>query len=599
MSARRMKPLTDGKKKQVPRLLAEHKLHEAKALLERVCQVAPRDVDAWMQLANVSAQMDDPGAVEHCCRTIISIRPELADAHLMLGNAHLMQGAREQSVESLRQALRLRPDHPPTIHLLGKALHLLARFDEALDCYQRALWLAPDAADIRASMDAILKYRGQSGGDGSAGAENSRANSNYDRAHSDLLLHMNYSHRYAAEAIYQEHMHWGRAHTLLPSPISEHANGPEPERRLRIGYVSPDFCNHSISFFIEPLLCNHAPAMVETFCYSDVAKPDAATQRLRKAAAHWRSIVEMDNVQLVKLIGEDAIDILVDLSGHTANCRLLAFTAKPAPVQVTYLGYPNTTGIPAIDYRLTDAWADPPGLTDAYNIETLIRLPDCFLCYLPPEEAPPVARSEKQRDRVVFCSFNNLDKITPEVVSLWASVLRSVPGSGLVIKNGSLKDQVVRERLYARFAVNGISRDRLDLRGPIYDIADHLALYNEVDIALDTFPYNGTTTTCEALWMGVPVISLAGSMHAGRVGVSLLSQVGLSDLIAESPQEYVRLATELAADTERVSALRTTLRDRMARSPLCNGEAFARKVESAYRGMWRNYCGQRLGVNHG
>ncbi|MEE8428712.1 MAG: tetratricopeptide repeat protein [Gammaproteobacteria bacterium] len=586
-----MNTRTRDKKQRASRLLAGNRLQEAKDLFEQVCRVDRQDAEAWIALAQINAQLGDPAAVEHCCRTILSIHPNSHDAHFHLGTALLLQGKREEAIESLQRTLQLQPGHAAATLQLGKALHLLTRFDEALAYYREALKLTPKLADAHDSIGSILKYRGDLDGAVESYRMALRINPHADKAHSDLVFVLNYSPRYDAATIYREHVRWGQAHALLPVVPSNFPNNPEPTRKLRIGYVSPDFCKHSVAFFFEPLLAHHDTDKFETFCYSSVAQPDATTQRLQTAATHWRTVTGADDKQLVRQIRQDTIDILVDLTGHTANSRLLAFTARPAPVQVSYLGYPNTTGVPSIDYRLTDAWADPPGLTDDYYIETLVRLPQGFLCYRPADDTPLIARPPgRERSYTTFGSFNNLAKITPEVVSLWASILRAVPDARLVIKNISLRDTATQERLYALFAVHKVAAKRLDLLAPVYHQAGHLELYNQIDIALDTFPYNGTTTTCEALWMGVPVITLAGQMHAGRVGVSLLSQVGAVDLIADSCQDYVRLAVALASDPERLAKLHATLRERMEQSSLCDGKAFANNVEQAYRGMWSKWC---------
>ena len=294
------------------------------------------------------------------------------------------------------------------------------------------------------------------------------------------------------------------------------------------------------------------------------------------------------------MIQAAGVDILVDLAGHTAGNRMPLFSLRPAPVQVTYLGYPNTTGLSTMDYRITDAWADPPGQTEALHTEKLIRLDHGFLCYTPPEAAPEVDPSpHRKTGAVTFGSFNNMAKFNAGVASLWASVLKAVPGSRLIMKFKTLSDPEVRQTVIDAFAANGVSSDRLSLHGFLPSFADHFALYNRIDIGLDTTPYNGTTTTCEALWMGVPVLALAGRTHVARVGVSILTGLGLSELVAQSREDYVQMAAALARDCRRLDALRKGLRPRMQASPLMDGPGFARRVESAYRAMWRRWCTSR------
>lgn len=359
-----------------------------------------------------------------------------------------------------------------------------------------------------------------------------------------------------------------------------------------MGYVSPDFHAHSVAYFIEPVLARHDPAAVETYCYAEVAQPDAFTEHMKTLAAHWRGTFGRSDDEVADMIRNDAIDILIDLAGHTAHNRLAVFARRPAPVQVTYLGYPNTAGLPQMDYRLTDAAADPPG-QEVYYTESLVRLPQGFLCYAPPHESPAVGPLPAATGGcITFGSFNALPKMNNEVIALWARVLQSVPGARLILKNKSLQDAKTCERYRQHFH----PPERIELLGWLDDPADHLSIYHRVDIALDTFPYNGTTTTCEALWMGVPVITLAGERHAGRVGLSLLTQLGLTELIAKTPDEYVRLAVALAGNRERLAALRAGLRERMRRSPLCDAQSFTRDLEAAYREMWHKWCeGRKAG----
>ncbi len=315
------------------------------------------------------------------------------------------------------------------------------------------------------------------------------------------------------------------------------------------------------------------------------------TDRLRSLSRSWYDVRSMSNHDLADRIRGNRIDILVDLTGHTGNNRLLTFTRKPAPVQVTYLGYPNTTGMPSINYRLTDAWVDPPGMTDSYYTEVLVRLPHGFLCYQAPSGSPDVGPPPcMERHQITFGSFNNLAKISPETITLWASILRAVPDSRLIVKNLSLQDETTRKQLHDKFLKYGVLTEQLELLPPEYQLSSHLAKYQQVDIALDTFPYNGTTTTCEAMWMGVPVITLAGNMHAGRVGISILSQLGLDECIAQTTDEYVAIAGKLAADKERLAELRGSLREKMSKSTLCDGAGFAQAIECAYREMWEKWC---------
>ncbi len=371
--------------------------------------------------------------------------------------------------------------------------------------------------------------------------------------------------------------------------IQPHTGDRDPRRRLRIGYVSPDFKQHAVGTMALPLLACHNREEFEVSCYAQAREPDAMTERFRGHADHWRSTVGLCDEQLADLIRQDQIDILVDLAGHTAGGRLLVFARKPAPVQMTWLGYPNTTGVCTIDYRITDAHADPPGSGAALGVEQLVRLPRTNWVYQPPDNAP-APNHRPAAGAVTFGSFNNFAKVTEPMLVLWARILHAVPGSRLLLKAQGLGSQSTRQRVWELLARERIDPARLELRGWEPGHGGHLALYNRVDIALDPFPYHGTTTTCEALWMGVPVITLAGRTHVSRVGVSLLRNMGLEELIAASPENYVALAVELANDLPRLSRLHSTLRKRMEQSPLTDAPSFAREVEAVYRRVWREWC---------
>jgi protein O-GlcNAc transferase len=317
------------------------------------------------------------------------------------------------------------------------------------------------------------------------------------------------------------------------------------------------------------------------------------TTRIKGCADHWRSVVGLSDDAVAQLIYDDRIDILVDLAGHTANNRLLVFARKPVPVQATWLGYPNTTGMSVMDYRFTDDVADPAGESDRYYTERLVRLPQGFLCYAPLHGARDISPPPALREgRVTFGSFNNLPKVNGQVVEVWSKILSLAPGSSLVLKSKPLMDEGVRRRYLEMFSMCGVPAERILFEGYTRTTQEHLSLYNRVDIGLDPFPYNGTTTTCEALWMGVPVVTLKGNRHSARVGASILSRVGLEKLICATQADYVKAAVDLAADLERLKALRTQMRDRLIGSPLCDAESFAGMVEASYRTMWEAQCQQ-------
>lgn len=350
---------------------------------------------------------------------------------------------------------------------------------------------------------------------------------------------------------------------------------------LRIGYVSGDFRRHAVANFLFPVFENHDRASFEIHCYSNNPRDDDVTARLAKSVDRWRRISGLKDEEAARLIAEDGIDLLIDLSGHTAYNRLLLFARQPAPVQATWFGYLGSTGLEAIRFKLVDAITDPPGAADAHYCEELIRLEHGTFCYAPIDDVP--LEPPPERGRIRFGSFNNPAKLSPGTLDLWGRLLTAVGDAELVLKGRPFADPQVRQRLLKRFEDRGIPEKRVVLLEHIASPQRHMAAYADIDIALDPFPYNGVTTTCEALWMGVPVVALLGDRHSGRIGASLLTRVGLEDMIARNEEDYIRIAVDLAADRDRRAELRKGLRERMAASPLCDGPRFTRALESAYR----------------
>lgn len=493
---------------------------------------------------------------EQCLRAALALSPKYVEAHQNLGSTLLSMLQFSAAEGSFRAVLQLSPDHPDALNSLGSVLLAKADIEEAETCYRKAL----------------------------------RGPSPHPSAHSNLLMTLHYRDDASARYLFDEHRRWSQENDLNHVDNVVFPNTPDPDRRLRVGYVSADFCIHSVSNFLLPLLANHSAEEIEIACYSNTERQDEVTRRLQTLARLWRDIRNMSDDEVARLIRGDQIDILVDLSGHTARGRLRVFGRRAAPLQLTYLGYPDTSGLPTMDYRLTDAWADPPG-QEAFHTERLIRLPGGFLCYAPLFDAPPASPPPRLANGfVTFGSFNNLAKVNMGVLRCWAEILASVPGARLLLKTKSFFDPSLIEYFRGRLAACGMASESVELRPWAIHPKDHLLQYQEIDIALDTFPYNGTTTTCEALWMGVPVITLAGEIHAGRVGVSLLSSLGLGELIAQNAGDYVAIASRLAQDSRCLTELRSTLRHRMQHSRLCDGKAFAQEVEQAYRTIWRDWC---------
>lgn len=531
--------------------------HEAISHYDQALAIKPDDAVAHYNIGIALEALDRlEESITHYKQALV-LRPDYVEAHNNLGAMHQSKLQLAEAVACFRKAISIDPNCTDAYSNLGMALQKSSQLDEAIACFKKALDIKPDST----------------------------------AAHSNLLLTFNYHPDLLAEDVFAEYKRWNEQHARPLLPIAPaYRNNRDGGRKLKIGYISADLRSHSVAYFFEPLLKQHDRTRVEIYCYSNVRNPDEVTQRLRYFSDHWCSIVAMSDQKAADQIRHDEIDILVDLGGHTANNRLLVLARKPAPVQVSWLGYPNTTGLESIDYRFTDEIADPVGLSDELHSEELIRLENGFLSYQGTESTSDISSpSCVERGHITFGSFNNLTKVAPEVVSLWIEILRAVPGAHLLLKSKSLVEREVRERYQAMFQEGHISKDRIELYAYAPSQQDHLKIYANVDIGLDPFPYNGTTTTCEALWMGVPVITLLGDCHAGRVGASLLSQVGLDELIAADPGSYVDAAVELAADTEKLAGLRCSLRAMMMRSELCNAANFARKVEDAYAVMWKKY----------
>ena len=566
------------------------RLDEAAAAFARVIALRPGDAGACNNLGFVRREQGRLVEAEAAHRQALAISADDALAHHGLGRALQDQGRSADAEASLRRALALKPGDPEVHNDLGATLQHQGRPSEAVASYRQAITLKPDFAEAFNNLAGALHDQG----------EPDEAVAHYDRAlslkpdagqaASNRLYCLAYGSGVSAEALADQHRAWGQRYGGVPRP-SAYLNDRDHERRIRIGYVSGDFRAHSVAYFLEPLLRAHDRAAVELFAYAETSRPDRVTERLMGLCDHWRFTVGVTDEALAERIRADRIDILIDLAGHTAGSRLGVFARKPAPVQATWLGYPNTTGLDAIDYRIVDAVTDPPGVADALATEALVRLDGGFLCYAPLAEAPEVAPPPSLSGApLTFGSFNNPAKLSDETVVIWAKLLERVPEARLKLKGNVLADPVARARCEARFAAAGLDPTRLLLQGWTPDLDSHLRAYEQVDIGLDPFPYNGTTTTCEAMWMGVPVVTLAGTRHSGRVGASLLTRVGLDALIAPDTDAYIEIAASLAADPTRLGTLRADLRPRMAASRLCDGPAFARSFEAALRGMWRRWC---------
>jgi predicted O-linked N-acetylglucosamine transferase (SPINDLY family) len=394
------------------------------------------------------------------------------------------------------------------------------------------------------------------------------------------------------QALLAEHKRWAAIHAPRNRARTSHDNAPDPNRRLRIGYISPDFHTHSVAYTFEPFLTGRDPQAVELYGYGSVRKQDEMTENLKRKFDCYRDIHDLPDEEASRLIEQDKIDILVEIGGHTGNNRLGILAYKPAPIQVDYGGL-NTSGMEQIDYRLTDSLLDPPEHSEFY-IEQSVCLPGSLFCYSPPDFAPQVAPSPMHENGfATFGSFHNNMKINPYIISLWAQVLRTNDDSRLLLKYAGGNDRGIQQVYLNQFEQFGIDRSRLEICG-WKTPCEHLESYGRVDIALDTYPFNGCVTTLEGLWMGVPTISLLGNnCLLSRVGLSILSRVGMQFLVASTPAEFVAKATALASKPDALSKIRASMRTRMTAGTLCDNERFAREVEQAYRAMWRRWCQSR------
>lgn len=568
------------------------RLDEAIAAFQRSIQFNPNLPEAHNNLAIALKEKGRLAEAIVACRQAIQLRPNYAEAHGNLGNLLKETGQIDEAIRAFELAVALKPELPEAHYNLGGGLKETERLDEAIKHFHQSIAMNPNLAEAHNNLALAFRDIGLID-DAVASLHKAIAvNPKMVEAQSNLLYTIHNHPGYDARAIADAHRRWNQIFAEpLGKDIQMHRNDRSPGRRLRIGYVSGDFRDHVVARFLLPLLEHHDHSAFEIFFYSNTVRTDAKTARFQSLADRWREIVGVSDEDAAGQIRADAIDILVDLAGHTSGNRLLVFARKPAPVQVSYLGYPDTTGLRAMDYRLTDHSADPEGMTDHLHSEKLIRLPQTNWCVEEPQQAPPVEPPPSiGRGCVTFGSFNSFAKVTAPMLLVWGKMLKAVPKSRLLLKSHGLGSGSAHERVLKQFAEQGIDLSRLELRGPEQGQSRHLALYHQMDIALDTFPYNGTTTTCDALWMGVPVITLAGQTHVSRVGASLLASLGLSELVATNSDDYVKLAIQLAADRERLISLRQNLRDRMKQSPLMDAPAFAKNIESAYRQMWRAWC---------
>jgi predicted O-linked N-acetylglucosamine transferase (SPINDLY family) len=493
-------------------------------------------------------------AAEPHFRKATEIDPSMAIAWSNLGLS-LLEKTRHiaEGMECLDKALQLDPFLVAASSARALGLQRLYKAEESLDLHNSILWMEPQNARVLSARNMLL----------------------------------NYLPRQDRQSVFDAHKEFGAL--FAKDEFQVFFNPQEPEKKLRVGFISPDLRHHSVAFFLKPLLQNLDASRVQTLLYHCHHTEDSTSAALRKLASKWTNLNGVEGDAAAALIQRDAPDILIDLAGHSAMNRLPLLAHGLAPVQISYLGYPNTTGVPAVTHRLVDEITDPSGEADAFATEKLIRFSPCAWAYEAPSEAPSPAMPDAASP-VTFGSFNNFLKVTDDALAVWAKILAQVPNSRLFIKSVYLDDPEVRKNVLERLASASIAEDRVELMGFFAATQDHLAAYNRVDVALDTFPYNGTTTTCEALWMGVPVVSVTGDRHAARVGLSLLTAIGHAEWAAENEGAYIEKAVTLAQDRALRSRLRDCLRSEVAASILSDHQRQAARFETALRQIWTEWC---------
>lgn len=545
-------------------------------LLRQAIAMNPRDARAR---SNLASALGAAGRHEEAAREAneaVRLQPEYAEGHHNLAVALERLGRFDEAVKAYQTAIGLKPHYTEAHNHLGNALRALGRLEVAVASHRRAIELMPGYVEAHAGLAADFNDLGRA----DAAVESLRKVTELSPAsaasHSNLLMTMHYDPRCSRKELFEEARRWGKRHA--PPPVraaTPNDMDRTPGRRLRIGYISPDLRDHPIGRLIEPVLGGHDRQAFEVFCYSDAQQPDALTTRLKEKADVWRDIRGEPDAAVAEQIRSDGIDILVETAGHFGGNRLPMMAARSAPVQVSHFGYCDTTGVPGIDYRLTDAWSDPPGQTERYHTERLVRLPDCAWCYCPADPTPDVAPLPALKSgRVTFGNLNNLIKMSDAAVALWSRILHAAPGSRLML----LARQAAWAEVRERFAVHRIGPENLSLVAP-QPRPQYLELFHQIDICSDPFPFNGDNSTFDAFWMGVPVVTLAGNAFVSRRGVSHLSNVGLSELIGNGPEEYEAIAVNLAADLPALAGIRAGLRERLRRSPLGHAKGYIAHLE--------------------
>ncbi|MRR53855.1 MAG: tetratricopeptide repeat protein [Deltaproteobacteria bacterium] len=530
------------------------RLTDAVDNFQRALELSPDSPAMYNNLGNTLRDLGKRDAALEVFRTALQRDPENVEAMVNLGNGLKEAGRLEEAISTYERALLLRPELPEAHYNLGTAFQDQCRMAEAVACFRKTLELKPD----------------------------------HTVAHSNLLMNLQYDLALSPEELLRESCAWESRQLAGIAQLPPPDTPRDPERKLRVGYVSGDLRRHPVGYFIDGVLACHDRDLFEIFCYANQSFGDDLSDRLRHNSDHWQEIFGWSDTAVTEQIRKDTIDILIDLSGHTARNRLQVFGRKPAPVQATWAGYVGTTGLSAMDYLISDPRETPEG-TDHWYREAVLRLPDCYVCYAPPEYAPSVAPLPARKNGfITFGCFNNLAKINRPVIDLWIRILQEIPSARLVLATKALGDPAVSARFRKIFADGGVA-GRVDFSGPVPH-PELLARYGEIDLALDPFPYSGGLTTLEGLWMGVPALTLGGDRFASRHSLSHLTAAGLPEFIVTDKSAYLAKAVSLAHDLAHLENIRLGLRERMQSSPLCDAVRFTRNLEEAFRTMWRRWC---------
>ncbi len=570
-------------------LMAIGRTAEAAAELRRFIAEEPGHAEGLLTLAGALRLASGPTAAVAWARRTLAVRGDYAEAEYNLGNWLQAAGEEARAVAAYRRVLQLRSDYGDALANLAPALLSLGRPSEAWRAAGQAIALLPSHAAALNNWGQAVQAAGLTRVATTAFGRAIAVNPQLAAAHSNLLFSLSYAPETTHAALFTAYRSWARRHAVASRASQRHGNSRDSERRLRVGYLSADLRDHPVGHNLIGLIEAHDPTAVELVAYAAVARPDGMTERFRSAFSLWRDIGRLEDERAAALIQRDAVDVLVSVAGHTADNRLLVAALKPAPVQVSLYDL-STTGLETIDAWLTDPVLHPAGTEERFT-EPLVHVP-CLYLHEPPDPSPdPGPPPASRAGRVTFGSCNNPAKLTDAVIALWARIMASVPGSRLLLKyQDRFADPVLKERLAGQFAAAGIARGRLTFLEGRLPRAAQLAVLNRIDVALDPFPFNGSTTTFEALWMGVPVVALAGDRFIGRVAASFLVHIGLSSLVAEDEEGYVETARTLAADAGLRTKLRGELRSRLLASPLMDPPAYARSLEAAFRQLWRQWC---------